>query len=339
MIDFVNNIRHSQKTIYDSIPSDDEDLFIPTPVLQRILSNHLVGISLAGYAPRTRSKIVKTEICNALGYPVPKSFKKTQPRFQGQNFDAYTQKSLNVQIWNEPIDPERRYVLLKVDSEDIICAVKVITGIELATYDNTGTLTHKYQATMTSLGRSALLSPDDTGAVREYMESPSVDLFATNPNSKPKPKQLRSISQIYEALLPMVRGSIAYIGAGQERNRGAELHKLICEHLGYSQYQDDGTYPDIANQLLEIKLQTSPTIDLGLHSPEDGACIMEVCGHRFYSEDIRYVIFDGTVHKGNIVLNHLYIVNGRDFTKHFPLFKGKGKNAKLQLPLPQDFFD
>ena len=91
--------------------------------------------------------------------------------------------------------------------------------------------------------------------------------------------------------------------------------------------------------MLEIKLQTSPTIDLGLHSPEDGACIMEVCGHHFYSEDIRYVIFDGTVRKGNIVLNHLYIVNGRDFTKHFPLFKGKGKNAKLQLPLPQDFFD
>lgn len=339
MIDFISNIRNSQKTIYDSIPDDDENLFIPISDLQRILRDHLIGISLSGYAPRTRSKIVKTEICNALGYPVPKSFKKTQPRFQGQNFDAYTQKSLNVQIWNEPIDPERRYVLLKVDSEDVICAVKVITGKQLAGYDNTGTLTHKYQATMISLGRSALLSPNDTISVREYIAHPSVNLFETSPNSKPKPKQLRSISQIYEALLPMAGSSIAYIGAGQERNRGAELHKLICEHLGYSQYQDDGTYPDITNQLLEIKLQTSPTIDLGLHSPEDGACIMEVRGQRFYSKDIRYVIFDGEVEGDRISLNHLYIVNGCDFTKYFPLFKGKGQNAKLQLPLPQDFFD
>lgn len=339
MTDFINNIRNSQKTIYDLIPADDKNLFIPTPELQRILSDHLIGISLAGYAPRTRSKVVKTEICNALGYPIPKSFKKTQPRFQGQNFDAFTQKSLNVQIWNEPIDPERRYVLLKVDGKDLICSVKVITGKQLATYDNTGTLTYKYQATMVSLGRSALLSPNDTVSVRDYIEHPSINLLRTSPNSKPRPEELRSISQIYEALLPIVGSSIAYIGAGQERNRGAELHKLICEHLGYSEYQDDGTYPDIANQLLEIKLQTSPTIDLGLHSPEDGACIMKVRGHCFYSEDIRYVIFDGEVIGCHIKLKCLYIVNGRDFTKHFPLFKGKGQNAKLQLPLPQDFFD
>ena len=54
-------------------------------------------------------------------------------------------------------------------------------------------------------------------------------------------------------ILPMVGLNIDYLNPLQERNRGAELHSLICEYLGYSIYEDDGNYPDIANQLLEIK--------------------------------------------------------------------------------------
>ena len=114
---------------------------------------------------------------------------------------------------------------------------------------------------------------------------------------------------------------------------------MICEHLGYSKYEDDGSYPDLVNQLLEIKLQTSPTIDLGLHSPEDGADVVVASGTTFKSEDIRYVVFEGEVSHDKILLKYLYMVNGKDFPEAFPLFKGKGTNAKLQLPLPNDFFD
>ncbi len=114
---------------------------------------------------------------------------------------------------------------------------------------------------------------------------------------------------------------------------------MICDHLGYSMYEDDGSYPDIVNQLLEIKLQTSPTIDLGLHSPEDGEQIISIENTDFCSEDIRYAIFDGDVDGNKVVLQNLYLVTGEDFTNYFPLFNGKGTNAKLQLPLPNDFFD
>lgn len=34
-----------------------------------------------------------------------------------------------------------------------------------------------------------------------------------------------------------------------------------------------------------------------------------------------------------------FLVTGEDFTNYFPMFQGKGTNAKLQLPLPMDFFD
>ena len=114
---------------------------------------------------------------------------------------------------------------------------------------------------------------------------------------------------------------------------------MICENLGYKIYEDDGTYPDIANQLLEIKLQTSPTIDLGLHSPVDGEKIETIGNTTIHSEDIRYAIFDGNVQGNRVYLRNLYLVTGEDFPEYFPLFKGKGQNAKLQLPLPSNFFD
>lgn len=336
MINYVQNLYDSGMSIYDPIDPDNRELFIPTYTLERILSDYLVGVSLEGLPLRTRSKVVKTKICEALGYPIPRSFVKTQPRFPGQNFDVYTQKSMNVQIWNEEVDAARRYVFLRVDEDDVITCVRVISGDTLTEFDRTGKLTTKYQATMNSFDNSYLFS-DDTVTVANWITCPHSSLRSVNPNYYPSPKQLLPISEIYERLLPMVGLCIDYLNPLQERNRGAELHALICQHLGYSVYEDDGSYPDIANQLLEIKLQTSPTIDLGLHSPEDVAPIVTIGNTTFYSGDVRYVIFDGSVEGHYIRLNRLYVVAGYEFANHFPLFKGQ--NAKIQLPLPTNFFD
>ncbi len=337
MKDYCANISTSGLTIYDHVDPANPDLYIPIDDLQQILSDQMVGLSLSGYALRTRSKIVKTAICSALGYPTPKSFKKTQPRFLGQNFDVYTQKSLNVQIWNEEVDASRRYVFFRVNDSDIITAVRVITGEDLARYDKTGTLTKKYQATMNSFGRN-ICSNEDTRNVQNLTSDSPITLTSINPNTFPQKEQLLKITDIFKRLFPMVGKTISYLDAVQERNRGAELHSMICQHLGYSIYEDDGTYPDIANQLLEIKLQTSPTIDLGLHSPEDGECVVSIDGMCFYSEDVRYAVFDGVVEGDRILLRNLYLVTGKDFTTYFPLFQGRGTNAKLQLPLPYNFF-
>ncbi len=336
MINYPINIRNSGLSIYDPISPDDRDLYIPLYALERILSDAMIGLSLAGLPLRTRSKVVKTEICKALGYPIPRSFAKTQPRFPGQNFDTYTQKSLNVQIWNEEIDFSRRYVFFEVDDNDQISAVRVITGETLVQYDRTGKLTSKYQATMQHYQTSRLFS-NDSVTVQDWIIEPSSTLIEANPNSLPRRNQLLRISEIYKRLLPMVGKSINYLDAVQERNRGAELHELICKHLGYSLYEDDGTYPDIANQLLEVKLQTSPTIDLGLHSPEDGSYILSLKGIDIYSEDIRYAIFDGEVIGNRVYLRNLYLVSGENFSEFFPIWEGK--NSKIQLPLPIDFFD
>lgn len=148
MINYPQNISCSGLTIYDPISANDPSLFIPKDDLEFILRDSMSGLSLKGLPLRTRSKVVKQEICKALGYPIPASFKKVQPRFYGQNFDVYTQKSMNVQIWNEDIDLTRRYVFLQADDTDTIINVRVITGVELIELDHTGTLTQKFQARM-----------------------------------------------------------------------------------------------------------------------------------------------------------------------------------------------
>jgi hypothetical protein len=107
-------IAASGLTIYDSL-DHRPDLYIDTPTLEKILDKALRGLNL-NYANRTRSKVVKSRICEVLGYPVPSSFRREQPRFPGQNFDTYVQKANNLQIWNEEVSSSRRYILIRVNT-------------------------------------------------------------------------------------------------------------------------------------------------------------------------------------------------------------------------------
>ena len=107
--------------------------------------------------------VFRLRVCRTLGYPVPSRFKKMQPRFPGQYFDTYAQKSNNLQVWNEELVPTRRYVIIRVSEDDAIAKVKVVTGDSLVLLDTTGTLTQKYQAQLIPGSATAeLIAEDDT---------------------------------------------------------------------------------------------------------------------------------------------------------------------------------
>jgi hypothetical protein len=339
MVDYTKNIIQSGISIYDAEAMSNPLLFIPTDVLELLLNNGLIGMSLSGLPLRTRSKFVKALICKTLGFPVPITFLKTKPTFPALNMDIYTQKSMNLQIWNEEIEPTRRYAIIRVDNNDKILKVKIITGEQLTLYDKTGTFTTKYQAMMPNLQLGQLFSKDDTRSVQEWCCYETINLSNINPTSPPIKGQLLPIRTIYELLKELEGTSIPYLDSLQERNRGAFLHQLICEKLGFSRYADKGTYPDILNQFIEVKLQTSPTIDLGLHSPNDNEMIYSYNEKIFFSRDIRYVIMYGVKKKDNISIKNLFMLTGEAFPQYFHMFGGKKQNTKIQIPLPQDFFD
>jgi hypothetical protein len=266
--DIVARISSERITIYSPI-TPGSSLWIPTNELEYLLDKKLRGLKLAGLPLRTRSKVVKQNVCEALGYPVPPTFTKTQPRFPGQNFDTYIQKSNNLQIWNEEISISRRYVLIRVSNDDEVESVKVVTGSVLEKLDTTGTLTQKYQARLVrEEGAYELVTERDTDNLTSAVggwKKPSS--FSQSPIEPPQVDFLMPIKAVFESLRSLVGVVIADSGVDQERNRGAVLHRLICQHLGYQDFKDDGQFPDIRNQLLEVKLQTSPTIDLGLVRP------------------------------------------------------------------------
>lgn len=340
--DYPGTIAASGLTIYDAVEVGDPDLWVPTPELESLLDQRLRGISLAGLALRTRSKVVKEAVCRALGYPVPQSFKKTQPRFVGQMFDTYAQKSNNLQVWNEELSPTRRYVILRVSEDDEITRVKVVNGEELAQLDTTGTLTQKYQARL--IPREAtheLVVPDDTDALAPHVRAGANLAQTVSPIDHPAHGLILPIAEVYARLGHAVGRTFPDAGWDQERNRGAALHRIVCELLGYADYRDDGRFPDVRNQLLEVKLQTSPTIDLGLVRPnsEEPLDVPQVAGTQVRHCDVRYALFYARTDGAEVALTHFYLTTGAAFFTRFPQFGGKVLNKKLQIPLPSDFFD
>lgn len=340
-LDYKKSIDESGKNIYSPIEVGDAEHWIPTHHIESLLNDGLRNLSFKGLALRTRSKAVKMAVCRALGYPVPSSFKKTQPRFLGQQLDIYSQKSLNLQIWNEELSPTRRYAIIQITEDDVVGRVKVVNGQELAFLDTTGTITTKYQAGLV-LGSDTheLISSQDTMPLTQHLQSSIQFPMDISPIQDPESGILLPIGEIFDRLSSLVGQSFDDPGADQERNRGASLHRLICEQLGYSSYEDRGQFPDIRHQLLEVKLQTSPTIDLGLVTPDSvGPLDVQQIGS-FHPRhcDTRYAMFYAVTDGRTVTLTHLFVTTGADFFSRFRRFEGKVKNGKIQIPLPRDFF-
>jgi len=334
-------IRESGLSIYDPVEVGDPNLWIPAPKLERLLGGAMTGVSLAGLPLRTRSKLVKGLVCGALGYMVPSIFRKTRPRFPGQDFDVYVQKSNNLQVWNEELAPSRRYVIIRIGEDESISGVRVVEGRALALLDMTGTLTQKYQARL-SLGKkkSELISDEDTDLLSGFVRA-DIDLAAASPTDRPQVGNLLPIGSVFRLLRPLIGKSFPDAGYDQERNRGAALHRLVCRQLKYADYRDDGRFPDIRHQLLEVKLQTSPTIDLGLLRPdsEEALDIPRIGGKQIRCRDVRYALFYGNTDGKKVWLTHLFLSTGEKFFERFPQSRGKVLSRKLQMRLPENFFD
>lgn len=333
--DKINAIQNAGIGIYDELP--DEYLYLTNEELQEALSDHLIGYFLAGYPLRTRSKVLKTAICEALRMTPPASFRRCHPRFPNQNFDPYSQKSTNLQIWNEGIVPSRRYAVFRLDDNSVIDAVRVISGFDLAQLDTTGTLTQKYQARVCAPWADVVFySQTDLLPVADG----DIDLSGSSPLALPQAETLMPIRQIAERLLPVIGWEFDYIGTDQERNRGAALHARVCSLLGYPEYKDNGGFPDIKNQLLELKLQTSSTIDLGLYSPADtSATEYTINGRRVHHDEVRYGVFSASIVGEKARIQGIAIGYGREFYARFPQTRGQTINRKIQIPLPADFFN
>lgn len=334
-------IAASGLSIYDDLVQRPK-LFYDLPTLEARLHNALYGLRL-DYPLRTRAKVAKAAVAKALGYAAPKSFRKTQPRFPGQDLDVFVQKSDNLQIWNEEVSPRRRYALMRVDKDDTVSAVRVLTGESIALLDHTGTLTTKFQAKR-RLGRSgtSLVTPADTEQFRRTLSPKDLTaeaMIGMTTASLPKPGLVLPIAVVHERLVSLVGRGIVDPGLLQDRNRGAALQKLVGEALGIPSYADTGQFPDVRSQALEVKLQLGPTIDLGLVTPGSPEPAQEL-GSELRHCDVRYVIaYAHRLDDETIRIDAIVTSTGEGFFEEFQRFEGLITNAKRQIPLPRGLFE
>ncbi len=145
------------------------------------------------------------------------------------------------------------------------------------------------------------------------------------------------IGELFQRLIALTGMTIKNPGMGQERSRGGELHRLVAKAVSRRPYIDSGQFPDVQDQLLELKLQTAGTIDLGLVSPDGTGPISDL--PQFRHRDVRYAVFYGRLVGPKVQLDHVVLATGADFFRFFQRFEGKVVNRKLQLHLPANFFD
>ena len=214
--------------------------------------------------------------------------------------------------------------------------IRVVIGDLLAVLDKTGTLTHKFQAK--SRGRvknSVLVSNADTCNVMSHLVAPGGRPQNVPTAAARQPAAILPIRKLYRMLVPLVGSVLRDPGIDQERNRGAALHKLVCAALPNTPFDDSGRFPDVPSQLLEVKLQTASTIDLGLVCPDSAE---QLADSVFHHCDVRYAVFYASAAKSVVRIDALVLSTGADFFTFFQRFEGRVRNSKIQIPLPRDFF-
>jgi len=241
---------------------------------------------------------------------------KGVPKITREYLDTYivtSGSSYNLQVWNRIPAAETllikyesgeslkctdvRFVFVKIDTEkNIVASVIILTPEYIErNFGNFGKPTVKNQLLISrkvrrdiSESRDKILSFNDTKKLSYLIR----DDFNT-PNSgmveDPDVRNLFSIAVLKKNVAEKLIGYKLNVAA--TKNRGQALERKVLDLLGYTIQENDllyGAFPDIRNQLLEVKVQDSPTVDLGKFSPEKEEIVVNDLNLTTF--DVRYLI-------------------------------------------------
>lgn len=309
--------------------------------LRKLISGLFVGKDIA-VAEEGKYKIVPDK-------------KKGVPKMLLLLLDSYivtSGDSYNLQVWNRipnsddvlvqyPNDEtitcrDIRYVFVKVDvTQQIIESIVIMTAEDIeAKFGVFGVPTIKHQLIVADTKRKDIiegrLQIPSKDSIRMQHLCKTEYVAPTKALSEINVNDLLSIGVLKERLQSLKGQTLA---AADTKTRGQLLERAAANLIGYSPTDSlVGGYPDIPNQLLEIKVQDSPTIDLGAHSPMLGEIIVK--GNRITTKDVRYLI--ALTNSENGVIEDIILTAGRELGKYFTYVPTK--SYKCQRSIPMDFF-
>lgn len=285
--------------------------------------------------------------------------KKGLPKILLEFIDTYlitTGKTYNLQVWNripssasvqiELPDDEAlhsndvRFVLVQVDpSSHIIKTVVTLTPDYIERYFGPfGKPTVKHQLIISPTARRQILTSDSK--VLFYPDIVYIDDKATSDlcgysiREAPTFGSMLSLERIRTLVQSKLIGK--RLQEAPTKTRGQLLEETVARILGYDPGDDElllGSFPDIPHQALEVKIQDSPTVDLGKYTPQFVEEVPTCPG--FTTQSIRYLI--ALTNPKTQVIEGAIVCPGAMLGKHFSYVSDE--SYKCQRSMPMSFFE
>jgi hypothetical protein len=286
---------------------------------------------------------------------------KGVPRLLRQFVDTYlvtSGTSYNLQVWNrnpsEPIPQieyrdgsllranDVRFILVRVDvSRHVIRSIILATPEYIVQhFGKFGKPTVKEQLIILPQVRQQVLSmnppilfhPDDTPLSRKF--SKRVVQQTARIHDAPVVETTLRLDAIRDFARANLIGK--RIEPSATKTRGQQLEKIVASGLGYKMTDADmliGGYPDIRHQALEVKVQDTPTVDLGRYSPQFDEPVDNCPG--FSTQSVRYLIALTDPKTG--LCQGAVLCPGKRLAEHFVYVADQ--SFKCQRSIPMAFFD
>lgn len=282
--------------------------------------------------------------------------KKGVPTFLREYIDTYivtTGASYNLQVWNRNpnsasvqvdlkngetlLASDVRFVLGKIGRDETIESIVIMTPDYIEdTFGKFGKPTIKQQLIISNKKRKDI-TEEGSLIIKEEKLSNNViadrnEMINSDASIKDEPQKVFPIAFLDEKITERILGEKLDITLSTKQ-RGQQLERLVAYQLGYKNNCEalDGGYPDIRNQMLEVKVQDSPTIDLGKYSPQ----FEEQINADFTTRTIRYLIALTDASDGSI--EGVILCPGEELGKNFTYVADK--SFKCQRSISMDFFE
>ncbi|MGF0024175.1 hypothetical protein [Parabacteroides merdae] len=300
------------------------------------------------------TKGVATTECKVLP-----SKNKGIPKLFAQLVDTYlvtSGDSYNLQVWNRsPNSPSAlalynsgetisaqdiRYVMVKISlEENIIESIVVLTSQYIVDkFGMFGKPTIKSQLLISQKERdniiqsdSKILFYDDSDNLKKNL-SPTIKGLKNKSTDEPNKDSLLSLAYIKEHVASKLIG--VSLETSDTKNRGQSLERKVISLLGYSEDSKlVGGYPDVPNQLLEVKVQDTQTVDLGKYTPQFEEVVNDKLNLTTY--DVRYLI--ALTNPKTNVIEGVVLSNGESLGRKFTYVSDT--SYKCQRSIPMCFFE
>lgn len=318
------------------------------------------GANLRSLVFDTLTQYKTYELADEADYEVLTEKGKGIPRILPEFLDTCiitNNKDYNMQVWNRIPDSDMplirytnssdvltckdvRYLLIKVENNMIVSILLLTPEYITRHFGKFGVPTIKHQLIINPKKRKEIIDAsipilfkNDERLIFNKMSNIEITTLDSI-HDEPIMEKIIRIEDIFEIVKNEIIGF--ELKNTSTKLKGQELEKLVSEKLGYRISEDDlmvGGFPDLPSQLLEVKVQESPTVDLGKYSPQIEKTIFPNLG--VTTLDIRYLIVLSDSSSGRI--EGAVLCPGKFLGEYFTYVANK--SYKCQRTIPAHFFN